>query len=91
MADTDSTRQSRQGRPVESISPTKDEDWEINRIEHDCRWPAEPAVGRVANGVPNRVDRLKGLGNAVVPQIPEMIGYAILATYDKKEPLNADK
>jgi DNA (cytosine-5)-methyltransferase 1 len=35
-------------------------------------------VGRVANGVPNRVDRLKGLGNAVVPQIPEIIGRAIL-------------
>ncbi len=31
-------------------------------------WPAEPNVGRVANGIPNRVDRLKCLGNAVVPQ-----------------------
>ncbi|MEX3715399.1 DNA (cytosine-5-)-methyltransferase [Cytobacillus horneckiae] len=31
-------------------------------------WAAEPNVGRVANGVPNRVDRIKGLGNAVVPQ-----------------------
>ena len=31
-------------------------------------WATEPAVGRVANGVPNRVDRLKCLGNAVVPQ-----------------------
>ena len=30
-------------------------------------WPAEPDVGRVAHGVPNRVDRLKCLGNAVVP------------------------
>jgi DNA (cytosine-5)-methyltransferase 1 len=42
-------------------------------------WEPEPAVGRVAHGVPNRVDRLKGLGNAVVPQIPELIGHAILA------------
>jgi len=42
-------------------------------------WGAEPAVGRVANGVSSRVDRLKGLGNAVVPQIPELIGRAILA------------
>lgn len=31
-------------------------------------WPDEPNVGRVAHGVPNRVDRLKCLGNAVVPQ-----------------------
>lgn len=35
---------------------------------NDCWWPAEPDVGRVAHGVPNRVDRLKCLGNAVVPQ-----------------------
>ena len=33
-------------------------------------WATEPNVGRVADGVPSRVDRLKGLGNAVVPQIP---------------------
>jgi len=42
------------------------------------KWLPEPNVGRVANGVPTRVDRLKALGNAVVPQIPEMIGRAIL-------------
>jgi len=41
-------------------------------------WPAEPAVGRVANGVPARVDRLRSLGNSVVPQIPEIIGRAIM-------------
>lgn len=39
-----------------------------NGIELGGWWPAEPNVGRVANGVPNRVDRLKCLGNAVVPQ-----------------------
>lgn len=31
------------------------------------RWPAEPDVGRVAHGVPHRVDRIRGLGNAVCP------------------------
>lgn len=31
-------------------------------------WAAEPDVGRVAHGIPTRVDRLKCLGNAVVPQ-----------------------
>ena len=43
-------------------------------------WLPEPNVGRVAHGVPARVDRLKGLGNAVVPQIPEIIGRAIMAS-----------
>jgi DNA (cytosine-5)-methyltransferase 1 len=42
------------------------------------QWFAEPAVGRVADGVPARVDRLRTLGNSVVPQIPEIIGHAIM-------------
>ena len=37
-------------------------------IADNGRWPAEPNVGRVAHGVPARVDRLRCLGNAVVPQ-----------------------
>ena len=41
-------------------------------------WSPEPDVGRVAHGIPNRVDRLKGLGNAVVPQVVELIGRAIV-------------
>ncbi len=41
-------------------------------------WTTEPDVGRVANGVPSRVDRLKCLGNAVVPQCSEQIGRMIL-------------
>ena len=32
-------------------------------------WATEPNVGRVAHGIPNRVDRLKELGNAIVPQV----------------------
>jgi len=40
-------------------------------------WDSEPSVGRVANGIPNRVDRLKGLGNAIVPQIAFEIFKAI--------------
>lgn len=41
-------------------------------------WLTEPAVGRVADGIPNRVDRLIGLGNAVVPQVAEWIGKRIV-------------
>jgi DNA (cytosine-5)-methyltransferase 1 len=43
-------------------------------------WDIEPDVGRVANGIPNRVDRLKCLGNSLVPQIPYYIGLSILAS-----------
>ncbi|MCP4608289.1 MAG: DNA cytosine methyltransferase, partial [Planctomycetes bacterium] len=41
-------------------------------------WEFEPDVGRVANGIPKRVDRLKGLGNSLVPAIPYAIGQSIL-------------
>ncbi len=41
-------------------------------------WATEPDVGRVAYGIPKRVDRLRGLGNAVVPQCAEWIGRRIL-------------
>ena len=44
----------------------------------DDWWKAEPDVGRVADGVPYRVDRLRALGNAVVPQVVELIGRSIL-------------
>ena len=40
-------------------------------------WDIEPNVGRVANGIPSRSHRLKCLGNAVVPPIPQLIGEAI--------------
>ena len=36
-------------------------------------WETEPNIRRVANGVPSRVDRLKGLGNAIVPQVATVI------------------
>lgn len=41
------------------------------------KQPTQPAVCHRDDGVPDRVARLKALGNAVVPQIPEMIGRAI--------------
>lgn len=50
-------------------------------IERSDRWAVEPDVGRVAHGVPNRVDRLKALGNAVVPQVAEWVGKRILGAW----------
>lgn len=41
-------------------------------------WAVEPNVGRVANGVSRRVDRLRCLGNAVVPQVAQFLGEMIL-------------
>jgi len=48
-------------------------------------WEIEPDVGRVAHGVPSRVDRLRGLGNAVVPQVAEVIGRLVISDYQRRE------
>ena len=42
------------------------------------QWSSEPEPPRVADGVSNRMVRVRATGNAVVPQIPELIGRAIL-------------
>ena len=41
-------------------------------------WTVEPNVGRVAHGVPDRIQRIKALGNAVVPQLTYVIGMSII-------------
>jgi DNA (cytosine-5)-methyltransferase 1 len=50
-----------------------------------AEWRDIEALGlRAGNGIPNRVDRVGALGNAVVPQIPELIGRAILASLSEQ-------
>jgi DNA (cytosine-5)-methyltransferase 1 len=49
-------------------------------IEGRDYWQVEPPVGRVANGVSGRVDRIRGLGNAIVPQVALEIFRAINKT-----------
>jgi len=51
---------------------------EYANISHP-RWGKDkPGVDRMANGLPSQMDRLGCIGNAVVPQIPEIIGRAIM-------------
>jgi len=66
---SDSERQSFMGHSGRGSSAygQSGEDW----------WAVEPNVRRVAHGIPRRMDRLKGLGNAIVPQIAMNIGLAI--------------
>jgi DNA (cytosine-5)-methyltransferase 1 len=80
MADTDSKRFEKPIRTSQGVFSSRDawgSGFEFRRI--NSWWEVEPNVGRVADGVPSRVDRLKGLGNAVVPQVAEVIGRLVVA------------
>jgi DNA (cytosine-5)-methyltransferase 1 len=62
----------------ESLLGKQNEQGKTNGHTNGCLsegaiWLAEPNVGRVANGIPNRSHRLKGLGNAIVPQVASEI------------------
>ncbi len=54
-------------------------------------WESEPRIRRVAHGIPQRVDRLKGLGNSVVPRIPYLIGLAIKETIENEQSICDNK
>ncbi len=70
VADADSERQPQ---------PRELQGQEWRRSIDRCRpWTVEPQLGRVAHGVPRRVDRLRCLGNAVVPQVAEVVGRVIV-------------
>ena len=78
ITNSNSKRQQEQWRT--STTQTKNKS-----IECSSWWKTEPNVGRVVNGVPNRVDRLKALGNSLIPQIPFYIGQTILRTYESND------
>jgi len=81
LAYSTSIGSSGQGEFEQPKHPTQIVSRETIKPEHGSVsdfWKIEPQLGRVADGIPNRLDRLKQLGNSLVPQIPEMIGYAIL-------------
>jgi DNA (cytosine-5)-methyltransferase 1 len=59
---------------------TTRQSWQYYGLPAQCSWwDTEPGLGRVADGLPGRVDRLKGLGNALVPEEAEWIGRRIMA------------
>jgi DNA (cytosine-5)-methyltransferase 1 len=68
----------RQQMQWKSIATQAKGTWFLPHFEHSNQWETEPTVGRVADGFPGRVDRLKGLGNAVVPQVAEFVGWCIM-------------
>ena len=51
-------------------------------IRPEERWAVEPDVGRLVDGLPNRVPQLRALGNSIVPQIAQEIGQAIRVAHD---------
>jgi len=81
VADTSSKRQQGSGELEQSIFAAAYESREtVNAFSGGTPdiWKVEPDLGRVADGISRRSHRLKQLGNAVVPQIPEVIGRFIM-------------
>ena len=76
ISDTECEGLERQWKPRENSEIGRDK----SRVftEGSCKdrtryWQSEPELGRVAHGIPDRVDRLKSLGNAIVPQVAYII------------------
>ena len=86
FSNTERIGQQGQGKPVRPGDPEEDCEGETDRLVDESEgaqgwWDIEPDVGRVAHGVPKRVDRLKCLGNSLIPHIPYYIGCSILESY----------
>jgi len=75
VANTDSTGRKKQHASTITERPRLNT---RRTAEKRPRWTVEPTVGRVAHGIPRRMDRLRALGNAVVPQVAEHIGNIIM-------------
>tara|TARA_A100001515_G_scaffold69263_1_gene55062 strand:+ start:73 stop:933 length:861 start_codon:yes stop_codon:yes gene_type:complete len=84
VANANSERQQEQCR-TESVQKEGNEPQRSSSQARHAGWESEPDVGRVANGIPGRVHRLKALGNSIVPKIAEEIGRAIMKAENEVE------
>ena len=73
VADTDW-----QGQQRERQEQVRQELFRFRRTTGEEQWAVEPNMGRVAHGISSRVDRIKCLGNAVVPQVAQFVGEKIM-------------
>ena len=78
MADSNRINGSADQREPNAGADRRDESSGSGERSESGNWLSESGICRVANGVPNRSHRLKQLGNAVVPQVVEIIGRAIM-------------
>lgn len=72
LAHATSIRQSRQRESVLAGDTEAHKDREAGHAEYVCvppKWPAEPGVGRVVDGMAHRSHRLTALGNGQVPRV----------------------
>lgn len=72
LADTTSERQPGQGESINTSDTAQGDYRQAGEPKHVCvgqEWQAEPGVGRVADGVAFRLDRLKAIGNGQVPAV----------------------
>jgi len=70
---SDWTKQSSKDQGVASEEKTEERQeggW-IDKMPSESWWATEPRLGRVANGVANRVDRLKAIGNGQVSAVAQ--------------------
>jgi len=74
-------RPQRQGQHIKSLSTEESKDWQAIGLVHAFQEGRLPYVCREHDGLSAGLDRLKCLGNAVVPQIPELIGRAIMEAH----------
>ena len=83
VANSERIRQQGPGKPIGPSNTKTDSNGKTSWFDHGSEreegwWDVEPNVGRVAHGIPHRVDRLKSLGNSLIPHIPYYIGQSII-------------